>query len=67
MEKPEKVQEDVNSDVYECLRCKEEYCNSCNDSVEIDFDIDAKEEDSIVSKGDYVCPFCYNQLLIKNN
>ena len=63
----EKAIEDNNSEVYECMRCRQNYCTKCNDSVEIDFDVNKEEEDSIVTKDDEVCPFCYNQLLEKFN
>lgn len=62
----EKTREDNRSEVYECLRCHQDYCTECNNSVEIDFDFDEKEDDSIVTKGDDVCPYCYNQLLKLN-
>lgn len=64
MEKPERAIENNRSDIYECLRCHQEYCSECNDSVEIDFDLTKEiEEDELVRKEDNVCPFCYNQLL----
>jgi|WetSurMetagenome_2_1015567.scaffolds.fasta_scaffold10513_10 hypothetical protein len=67
MKKPkiEKVKEDYHVDMFQCQRCKNEsdtdgwYCENCIGFVEIDFDV----EEENISKGDKVCPWCYNQLI----
>lgn len=55
--------------VYECPRCRQDYCENCNNSHIIDFEVeDAPEgwhEKPVQWKNWEVCPWCYNQLIGK--
>ena len=57
----------TNSEVWQCPRCKQDYCGECVDSVEVDFNIfdkpDGYNQRDENWKGLQVCPWCYNQLI----
>ncbi|MEK7112208.1 MAG: hypothetical protein AAB875_02670 [Patescibacteria group bacterium] len=65
-----RIEEDYDSDVYECGRCEQGNCQKCNPLKEVDFEIEDAvfeygEEVNKQWKGQEVCPFCYNQLVEK--
>ncbi len=71
--KMEKVDEPNVSDVWQCPRCHQDFCGECVDACEVDFDIkeninfERPDLDPHMEnwKGEYVCPWCYNQLVVK--
>jgi len=64
-----KVKEPTKSEtVYQCPRCKQDFCRICTSTKKVDFEIEEESEgyyhqDKIQWKDLIVCPKCYNQLI----
>ncbi len=72
MDKPNKIKEYEQSEIYRCGRCNQDYCSECNEAREVDFEVKDEPEtnnlpefakEKIEWKGEKVCPWCYNQLI----
>jgi len=64
----EKIKEPNETEiVYECGRCGQDYCEDCQSSVTVDFEVEDKSEgfNTLLEqwKDRKVCPWCYNQLI----
>lgn len=72
MIKMEKVEEPNVGEGWQCPRCIQDYCDECVEKHEVNFeildDIEGRHgfhQKPIQWKGLIVCPWCYNQLVIK--
>ena len=67
----EKVEEPNVEEIWQCPRCHQDYCRTCVDRCEVDFEVEDKpdgyNENIIQWKELQVCPWCYNQLIDLKN